>query len=450
MQAAPKADANSVPADFLALLLGAGLDIQFPEDEPEPDSPPDPTQQKNDNQEQVVPVAIPVQQPLPPPVSIRLALFASFGETKPIQADEPEGSELPSEASETKQTQCTAKPSLAPLKIEVADPKESTRPQADRSGANPQWLPVRQMLPVQNQPNQDAAPSKNADPTRAGDPMPETLRASIPVPEPPRVGDPVPEQPKNSEAAAPGRPAPSARSEATELAFSLKIEPAAVQPAAQNSNTNTGEQHREDKRAQFEMPVAVPSKETAAAQPQQSFFSTTSTQINTERAPAPEPAAAPAVIQVPEPARETAKSAPIRELSLQLPAGGDKSVDLHIVDDRGKLHVEVRTSDVQLASSLRDNVGDLVQKLDHSGYRTEARDQVAATGAASRSNQSGPDGGKSSSEQDRQPGGQGGHSGQPQQQGHGRGNRPRWLEEIVTNFRAAAQKEQETQWQSIQ
>jgi hypothetical protein len=152
----------------------------------------------------------------------------------------------------------------------------------------------------------------------------------------------------------------------------------------------------------------------------------------------------------PEPPTQTAKDAPLREITLKLPGNADKSVDLHIVDERGKLHVEVRTSDAQLASSLRDNVGELVQKLDRSGFHAETtsghESAPISTGAAQGSglgNESGhkPGGGE------QQTAGQGGdgQAGQQHQQGQGRGNRPRWLEEIVRNFHSSEQeKEKET------
>ena len=139
----------------------------------------------------------------------------------------------------------------------------------------------------------------------------------------------------------------------------------------------------------------------------------------------------------PEQKAEPVKNAPLREIAVRLPGNTDAPVDLRIAEDRGKLHVEVRTSDPELASSLRDNVGDLVQKLDRTGYRAESvstHEQVRSAAATTR--QDSDNGG--------QPGGQGGgQTGQGHQHGHGRGNRPRWLEEIVRNFQAGVEEEED-------
>ena len=146
------------------------------------------------------------------------------------------------------------------------------------------------------------------------------------------------------------------------------------------------------------------------------------------------------------PATETVKAAPLREISLKVRGDTDAGVDVHILEDKGKVHVEVRTADSHLATSLRENVGDLVGNLDKSGYRTESlkthqdSPTVSATdGAQQASTNTG--GRQSSAEQDPMAG-QGGQSGQQHQQGHGRGNRPRWLDEIVRNFDPTVQEKE--------
>jgi hypothetical protein len=145
----------------------------------------------------------------------------------------------------------------------------------------------------------------------------------------------------------------------------------------------------------------------------------------------------------------SAKTAPLKEITVTLPGNSEKPLDLRIVDERGKLHVEVRTSDTQLASSLRDNVGDLVDKLDHAGYRTEslaAHEDIRPAEAATGGNNAGGNGARNQSADQDSTGGQGGgQSGQQHQQGQGRGNRPRWLEEIVRNFHAGVQEQESEQ-----
>ncbi len=152
----------------------------------------------------------------------------------------------------------------------------------------------------------------------------------------------------------------------------------------------------------------------------------------------------PAPPATPDEPSEAPKAAPIRELSLKLPGDAGTGVDLHIVDSKGKLHVEVRTGDAHLASSLQDNVGDLVGKLDRSGYRTEeatSRDGRVISAPGDSQQPTNDNGRQSGAERD-QTAGQGGQSGQQHHHGQGRGNRPRWLEEIVKNFDPQVREEE--------
>jgi hypothetical protein len=156
--------------------------------------------------------------------------------------------------------------------------------------------------------------------------------------------------------------------------------------------------------------------------------------------------AARAVSSVSE-AYQMTKPGVIREIAIQLPGTDSHPVDLHITDTRGKVHVEVRTDNGQLASSLRDHVGDLVERLDASGYRmqpAEIREEakLAAVAALAESNSTRDQ--ARHVEREQPPGRDGGsHPGQQQQQqGHPRGNRPRWLEEIRKDFQAMENRQE--------
>jgi hypothetical protein len=146
-----------------------------------------------------------------------------------------------------------------------------------------------------------------------------------------------------------------------------------------------------------------------------------------------------------DPPCERPKPAPLRELSLKLPGNAGMGVDLHIMDYKGKLHVEVRTGDAHLAASLQENVGDLVSKLDRSGYHTEevatrhGGRVITAPGDAQQGNN---DNVRQSGAERDQTAGQGGQSGQQHHHGQGRGNRPRWLEEIVKTFDPQVREEE--------
>ncbi len=64
------------------------------------------------------------------------------------------------------------------------------------------------------------------------------------------------------------------------------------------------------------------------------------------------------------------QSQPIREMSLRLP-GTESHVDVQVSDRAGRIQVEVRTADPDLAKSLQTNLGDLVGHLEEKGFRTE-------------------------------------------------------------------------------
>jgi hypothetical protein len=77
----------------------------------------------------------------------------------------------------------------------------------------------------------------------------------------------------------------------------------------------------------------------------------------------------------PEPPRETA-AAPLRTLSLELPAGdaagGRKAeVQVRFVERGGEVYVAVRSEDRELASTLRGGLGHLADRMETQGYRAE-------------------------------------------------------------------------------
>ncbi len=64
--------------------------------------------------------------------------------------------------------------------------------------------------------------------------------------------------------------------------------------------------------------------------------------------------------------------AAIRELSVRIATPQAPAVDVHLIERGGELHVAVRTADGGLQTSLRENLGTLVNSLERSGYRAEA------------------------------------------------------------------------------
>jgi hypothetical protein len=130
----------------------------------------------------------------------------------------------------------------------------------------------------------------------------------------------------------------------------------------------------------------------------------------------------------PAPASHTADA---HSITVRVTDASDQRVDLKITDRAGELKVAVRSADPNLAGSLRENLGDLVHRLEQNGLRAE-------TWQPAQSPSDGP-------RQMRQTEGEsfnGDHSGQQQQQsGDGRDRRQQdrpqraaWLEEFESSF----------------
>jgi hypothetical protein len=86
---------------------------------------------------------------------------------------------------------------------------------------------------------------------------------------------------------------------------------------------------------------------------------------------APQPPQAPMAL----PEVETASAVPaqpIREISLRLAGAASAQVDVQVTERAGRVQVAVRTADPDLATSLQNNLGDLMGRLEEKGFRTEA------------------------------------------------------------------------------
>jgi len=60
-----------------------------------------------------------------------------------------------------------------------------------------------------------------------------------------------------------------------------------------------------------------------------------------------------------------------RDFAIQIPAAREQQVQLRVAESGGHVRVAVRTSDAELGSSLRSELGNLVERLETAGYRTE-------------------------------------------------------------------------------
>lgn len=107
--------------------------------------------------------------------------------------------------------------------------------------------------------------------------------------------------------------------------------------------------------------------------------------------------------------QNTTRSDASRGISLRLGGPDSASVDVQVVERSGRVQVAVRSTDADLSSSLRQNLGDLVSSLASKGYRAETwaptdHSPVASIGtgndsrASSHSDQSGQGAGQGGGE----------------------------------------------------
>jgi hypothetical protein len=67
-----------------------------------------------------------------------------------------------------------------------------------------------------------------------------------------------------------------------------------------------------------------------------------------------------------------AHTSPLQEITVRVSQPNAPVVDLHLAERGGKIQVAVRTSDVTLQNSLRQDLGTLVSSLHRAGYHSEA------------------------------------------------------------------------------
>jgi hypothetical protein len=129
---------------------------------------------------------------------------------------------------------------------------------------------------------------------------------------------------------------------------------------------------------------------------------------------------------VPETRPPTVQNSPALEIAMRI-ARPEAAVDVHVTERAGQVHVAVRTPDAGLQTSLRQDLGTLVNSLDRAGFHAEtmsSHSPISAPSAPSHMN------GEGAQQQESDPG-SGRHSGGQfqgrQQHRHGR-NIQDWLE----------------------
>lgn len=91
----------------------------------------------------------------------------------------------------------------------------------------------------------------------------------------------------------------------------------------------------------------------------------------------------------PAPASAAQPGAAVKEIAVRISAPQAPAVDVTLAQRGGQLHVAVRTADGGLQTSLRQDLGSLVNSLQRAGYRAEAftpRDGSAAAALAAQTN----------------------------------------------------------------
>ncbi len=136
-------------------------------------------------------------------------------------------------------------------------------------------------------------------------------------------------------------------------------------------------------------------------------------------------------IEVPQNAPPAAAPAQAREVTLRLTPAQSDPVDVRVLERGGRVEVSVRTPDAELTSSLRRDLGELVEKLEHKGFHAEAW-TPDATGKSVSLQERNTAGGDAFSQQSKQEHAQQQSSGGREQRGQGR--RPQWLEELDESF----------------
>lgn len=113
-----------------------------------------------------------------------------------------------------------------------------------------------------------------------------------------------------------------------------------------------------------------------------------------------------------------------QEIAIRIAPPDSPAVDLRVVERAGQVHVDVRTPDASMQTSLRQDLGTLTNSLQKAGYHAETFTPSAALGRAASSAQT--------TSQDRQDssqnrGGANDFTGGRRQQQKRSGN---WLEEL--------------------
>ena len=129
---------------------------------------------------------------------------------------------------------------------------------------------------------------------------------------------------------------------------------------------------------------------------------------------------------------EPTRPEPLRDIALRLTDQNQERVEVRLSDRGGDLRVAVHAADAQLTRDLRDGLGDLVNRLERSGFQAETWKAASTVNAASESDQA-RDSQQFSGGRDRE-GGNREPRREADEQSQSRQQKPQWLEEMNRRF----------------
>ncbi len=89
------------------------------------------------------------------------------------------------------------------------------------------------------------------------------------------------------------------------------------------------------------------------------------------------------------PAAPQLRTGAVQEISIRIPQADSSTVDLRVIERAGQLHVDVRTSDGAMQTSLRQDLGTLTNSLQKAGYHSETFTPSSTLGRTASSAQTG-------------------------------------------------------------
>ncbi|MEI9971412.1 MAG: hypothetical protein WDO73_04760 [Ignavibacteriota bacterium] len=131
---------------------------------------------------------------------------------------------------------------------------------------------------------------------------------------------------------------------------------------------------------------AAEEEKTPSAEPHVVPVSPTPNVDRTAASPASPTVAAPHRTEAPAaPGETTTKSAPLKDISLQVNQPGKERVDVRVVQQGSEVHVSVHSGDASLTTGLRHGLSELQSRLEESGFRSEMWRPGSATAPVSAS-----------------------------------------------------------------